>query len=132
MADRPGAGSAASEGAVVTPEEVFEQLRDIHMPPVDAPSVGGLDPRPMAVFAGIVAVLWLSRRWARNRAKKARLVTDAASSPSDQRDQIVRAMRKGAKRKALPSVPRATFKEPSNVTEADVRDLHAWAIRRLR
>ncbi|MEM7059207.1 MAG: hypothetical protein AAF557_16605 [Pseudomonadota bacterium] len=115
----------------MTPEEVFEQLRDVHLPEVDAPTVGGMDPRPLIVFAVFVAVLWIARLWRRNHTKMARLETDASSPPSDQRDQIVRAVRQGAMRNPAVSVPRAAFAEPSEVTEACVHDLRTWAIRRI-
>jgi hypothetical protein len=116
----------------VTPAEVFERLRDVHLPEVDAAAVGGLDPRPLIIFAVFVAALWLARLWLRHRAKTARFETDAASPPSDQRDKIVRAMLQSAERNPAASVPQAAFAEPSKVTDADVHDLRTWAARRIR
>ena len=116
----------------MTPEEVFEQLRDVHLPRVDSAVVAGLDPRPLVIFAVAVAGLWLVRQILRRRTAVAGLKTDPATMPSDQRDQIVRAMRRRARRKDAAPVPQAAFVEPEQVSRDDVRDLRRWASRRLR
>jgi hypothetical protein len=117
----------------VTPDEVFRQLRDIHLPDVARTTQTDIDPRPLIIFAVLVLALAGLRLWARRRRAAARLRQINPSLPvATQRDQIVRILRDEASGRAIQTVPASAFRRPSEVTASDVDDLRTWARRRLR
>lgn len=116
----------------MTPDEVFRQLRDIHVPDIAGSGQTGIDPRPMIVFAVVCMAAAILRLWVRRRAVTVRLRGIDPSLPAAmQRDEIVRMVRDDADQiNALP-VPAAVFHRPPDVATKDIEELRAWARRRL-
>ncbi len=117
----------------MTPEEVFAQLRDVHLPEANVIEASGLDVRPLIVFAVLLSVFVVVRVWSRLRSAKRRFNKVSNSSPpAEQRDQIVQAVRSGPTRKAASAVPPAFFTPPSAISAGDVDTLRKWARRRVQ
>ncbi|MEM7686381.1 MAG: hypothetical protein ACFB03_18775 [Paracoccaceae bacterium] len=117
----------------MTPEEVFAQLRDVHLPDVQSATVSGLDVRPLAIFAASVLLIAGVRYWVQRRRRSRQLDAVAPGMPpAAQRDEIARILRKALPRKAAQPAPKAFFAPPSQITIQDASEMKTWARRRLR
>ncbi|MEL7467802.1 MAG: hypothetical protein AAFN27_05050 [Pseudomonadota bacterium] len=117
----------------MTPEEVFAQLRDVHLPDVQSATVTGLDMRPLVFFAASVLLIGAIRYWVQRRRRSRQLDAVAPGlPPAAQRDEIARVLRKALPRKAAQPAPRAFFAPPSQLTAQDASEMKTWARRRLR
>lgn len=116
----------------MTPEEVFAQLRDVHVPEVQTAAGSGLDLRPLFAFGILASAMIAFRFWMRWRRKKSLLEQiDTSLPPAVQRDQIARALRHATRRNDASPPPPAFFAPPSRLTDRDVADLRQWARRRM-
>ena len=111
----------------MTPEEVFEKLRDVHMPEVNNTATELVDPRPMIAFLAIVLVVvatrYFRRRW---RLSRSLATIDRSLSPQEQRDQIMRAVR-GIPGRRQASPPESACLPAAQITSTEVEQLRRWA-----
>ena len=112
----------------MTPEQVFEKLRDVHTPEVDGTATALIDARPLIAFLAIVLVVivarYFRRRWRLSRSLAA---VDRSLSPHEQRDQIMRAVRGMPSRRRALSVPQYAYLPSAQITTVEVEQLHRWA-----
>lgn len=120
----------------MTPDEVFAQLRDIHMPETVAATASGqwsgLDPRPLVAFALILALviaLPALGRWHRHRKLKADVDQLAQSPPPEQRDRLALLARTLPRTRQTP--PSGFFTPPDRIGTAEVETLRHWVKERI-
>ena len=112
----------------MTPEEVFERLRDVHTPEVSGTAITLIDPRPLIVFPAIVLVVIAARHFRRRwRLSRSLAAVDRSLSPHEQRDQIMRVVRGiPSRRRAFP-VPESAYLPAAQITTVEVEQLRRWA-----
>lgn len=115
----------------MTPEQVFAQLRDIHLPETEAvASYATMDLRPLAAFVLIAAVAIAIQRWmAARRIKRALACIDPAAPPAEQRDAISRLVRTWPHGQRETDPPDAIFRPPAAIEPEDVDLMRTWAHR---
>lgn len=120
----------------MTPEEVFAQMRDIHVP------AGGetmawalLDPRPLAalgVIAIVVTVLPAVRRWLERRRLRTRLTDLAGLAPAEQRDALTELVQTLPRRPVRGAVPPAFYQPPEEIGRPEIETIRRWVVERTR
>ena len=122
----------------MTPDEILQDLRDIHQPPGPVSGPGpDFAPEPFLILAILLAVLVLAHVWRQGRAKRAlrrRLMALSARGATTESWHGLLALLSAAARQgpAREQVPEAAFRRPDAVSPADHAALRRHLARRLR
>ena len=112
----------------MSPQEVFEKLRDIHLPEVEAKATGYIEPWPLLVFIGLLVAILAFRYWQRRRnLGRALAAIDHRAGPADQRDQILRLIKGYAADKRQGAAPDGAYLPPARLSDTHIKELRRWA-----
>lgn len=117
----------------MTPEEVFANLRDIHLPPVVDTASAMFDVRPLAVFAVLTVAVGLTpviAKWRRKWALRAEIRRLEHAPPDEQRDALIRLAVQTRPLSKSPA-PAILFRPPDQIGADDVAILRTWLLGRL-
>ncbi len=117
----------------MTPEEVFAQLRDIHLPERVTTLATSFDFRPILAFAALLAlVLFVRRIRAKSQVHVLLARADAAAGPAAQRDALAALLAASPKPGSAEPPPQSLFDPPEDLTAEAVADLRQWVGNRIR
>lgn len=107
----------------MTPDDILQDLRDIHLPEAEAAPSGGLAPEPLLVFAVVAIVLLAVRlvrrhRWRLDALSRLRRI-DAVPDPTLRWQALVGLLHQIATRVPAGRPPDAAFRPPGRASRAD-------------
>lgn len=117
----------------MTPEEVFDQLRDIHEPDVAVEASYLLNPWPLVIFLGIAACMFLLphvARWRRRQAFRARIAAISDEPPRKQIDAMISLLPELPPSPANDPAPDVLFGPTDRTTPDDLTEIRRWLMRR--